>query len=615
MLSSAITPVLDNFRLISIEEYAMVSNVMLKDRIEIYSSTEKERKNRLLSLGRHITDALTVEYKASFSYPLITMLEQLDFFLIFLDVIFNSTLVFLLMLSIMLVYALMVGGVDSKTYEYGMLRVLGLEQKNLITLLVIQAVTFSIPAICVALLVAYLLEVLVASILFQYCVASTNFGLTTFSIIMGVLIGTLIPLISNIMPIQRALFKTLRDALDLYHHIVSDLLVKIQKLEDMGLSMTQTVIAFTLIGCGVLAYYVAPYAIIYQDFRLFFMIMNIICICMIIGLVIIVQIFAPYLESLILSISMFICWKDRKLKSLISTNKKAHEKRNSKTSFMFAVALSFLVFAGSSFALQQLLIVDLIQMMFGADFRIMQMTGDIYGLKENELTKVLEAHKKTGDVVEYAFMSRELTHLLNSDASVAQPSFIFAPLCKSPDVNMDIYAVDKNYLKATMEEYYIPKDLEEGIHMPELKNGRKDVVYSLYTNESITHLSNTQYDPYGIINQQGLYYQNPVTNYPEIHGEEIKIIIPSGLKDPLSVTTKTKAFMCIGTRSDEKTFSCDVNYIYIYIYIYIERIQRKNPRTDPKDSRDVLQRVSTSTIFCDRYNKHAAILEHGARIL
>lgn len=44
------------------------------------------------------------------------------------------------------------------------------------------------------------------------------------------------PIVSNILPIKKALSKALRDSLDLFHRVVNDLLVTVEKLERMGIS-------------------------------------------------------------------------------------------------------------------------------------------------------------------------------------------------------------------------------------------------------------------------------------------------------------------------------------------------------------------------------------------
>jgi hypothetical protein len=257
-----------------------------------------------------------------------------------------------------------------------------------------------------------------------------------------VLIGTLVPLVSNITPIGRALSKTLRDGLDLYHHVISELTVKIVRLEKMGISLSEFVIALTLIGCGILTFYVAPYALMYNKIKLFFTILNIILMCMIlgiifafinlfIGLIIICQIISPMLQKGVLWVIMLIMRKDRKLSDCVKTNLKGHMRRNSKTSLMFAIALSFLVFAGSTFELQKNLIISTVEMLYGADLRVLMLdVDDPLGLDEAGIRDYLENLKfNTGFIEDYSFISKELRYTLKVDSSPQDPHIYMGPLC------------------------------------------------------------------------------------------------------------------------------------------------------------------------------------------
>jgi ABC-type antimicrobial peptide transport system permease subunit len=53
----------------------------------------------------------------------------------------------LAILGIILIYSLLMGKVEEKTYEYGMLRALGMKKVSLIHIMVSQAFYFSIPGI------------------------------------------------------------------------------------------------------------------------------------------------------------------------------------------------------------------------------------------------------------------------------------------------------------------------------------------------------------------------------------------------------------------------------------------------------------------------------------
>ena len=69
------------------------------------------------------------------SVPLRDAIEGLGFVRLFLDNSFNAVIFFLVILSILLIYSLMLSDVDEKTYEYGMIRALGFQHKSLITMI------------------------------------------------------------------------------------------------------------------------------------------------------------------------------------------------------------------------------------------------------------------------------------------------------------------------------------------------------------------------------------------------------------------------------------------------------------------------------------------------
>lgn len=86
----------------------------------------------------------------------------------FLDTIFASIVFFLLILSIMLIYSLMMANVDQKTYEFGMLRSLGLRKTHLIGVLLLQATLFIVPGVSLGLLAAYIINVIIRFYIFTY---------------------------------------------------------------------------------------------------------------------------------------------------------------------------------------------------------------------------------------------------------------------------------------------------------------------------------------------------------------------------------------------------------------------------------------------------------------
>jgi hypothetical protein len=63
---------------------------------------------------------------------------------------------------------------------------------------------------------------------------------------------------------------------------------------ELGLSPSQLILAMMLIICGILTYYVAPSAFIFQNFGLFFAVMNFILLIMILGMTYVVILLLPF---------------------------------------------------------------------------------------------------------------------------------------------------------------------------------------------------------------------------------------------------------------------------------------------------------------------------------
>lgn len=136
----------------------------------------------------------------------------------------------------------------------------------------------------------------------------------------------------------------------------------------------------------------------------------------IIGLTFMSVLIFEFVEKGILALLMVTCCRgDRKLKSVISKNLDGHRKRNSKTSIMFTLALSFLIFAASSFTLLAGLIQGEIITLFGSDLYVdqLQVNKGVY-LNETVLTAFLdEQNAFDGAVANYAYISASLDSFLS----------------------------------------------------------------------------------------------------------------------------------------------------------------------------------------------------------
>jgi len=121
------------------------------------------------------------------------------------------------------------------------------------------------------------------------------------------------------------------------------------RMKNFGISLDQLIIALTLLACGGLTYYYIPRAFLNNQVKLFSYLINLLLILLIVGLIMIAQTLVSTMEKLILNIIFFFRPYDMKMKPIVQKNLRAHGNRNLKTSLMFTVTLSFLVFTSANF--------------------------------------------------------------------------------------------------------------------------------------------------------------------------------------------------------------------------------------------------------------------------
>ena len=137
----------------------------------------------------------------------------------------------------MLLYSLMLSDVDSKTYEYGMLRALGFTKNHLVGVITLKSMSFSFPGLIFGVFVAFVLNIGLRMLIFIEAENYSYYTLTLGAIIIGVVFGLTMPMISNYFPIQAAMGKNLRNSLDLSRRNKEEIGIRIEKLEDVGISI------------------------------------------------------------------------------------------------------------------------------------------------------------------------------------------------------------------------------------------------------------------------------------------------------------------------------------------------------------------------------------------
>ncbi|KAI3632542.1 hypothetical protein MIR68_009648 [Amoeboaphelidium protococcarum] len=527
---------------IDIEYYAMLAAIVLKDRGVLYMQDEDGRSASIMAASNAIMSTVGVDYPIQLTDVLNQALSISQFIQIFLSEVFFTIVVVLIVLAFILITSLMTSDAEEKTFEYGMLRMLGLHSSSLIVLLIFQSLLFSIPAVVFGLLLCYMFYIPIAYYLSLSVGVFINLNFAPSAIALGLICGLLLPIIGTVVPIRRSLSQTVRNALDMYHNSAQDSTLNIKRLEEIGLSLNQTAIAIFLVVAGFIVYYLIPLSFIFGDLSMFFRIMTVILLGMVFGLTIVFQAVERYLSVFLVRVMTFIAL-DSSLTEVIIKNMNAHAPRNRKTAVMFTLCIGYIIFASTMFTLQISSLNQSVEWFLGADVVI---SGPSYQLPlpEMKLRQALTQLLPNSSAPNYA------------DRIVAGFTFVTYPINQAPTVTgtsfhrlayvsaatSQVYGVEENFLDVALREYAVPSQVNYADYQFTYVNGQPDVVRALFSNVSQQAIqkapadvgSNAQQDNFG-------YYQNTSQAYQDV----IPVLISESVRDKATVDAQSRLILNI----------------------------------------------------------------------
>ena len=317
-----------------------------RSRFKCYLSTDFQKTaTSLLSWASGIVFRLS--YKTvSATLPVLEKLENSSLILQFLGLIFSLVILLLSALAIFLIYSLLMVSVETKTWELGVLRMIGVTRSGIIELLIIQSLAYAIPAWMFGLSMAQILFLYVRMFFQKSSNISVDPLLTSSSVTYASILGLLVPILASIGPIRQALSGNLRDSLDRRRAKVKAVIITIERNQASWRSMSGLLIVGGLLTIfGFLIYYLLPLSLVSNNFALLFNIFFGLLLGMLFGLILFSINLQPLLERLCLNAFMILAFAEKPfVKALVKKNLISHKLRNRKTSTMFAFALSFIIF-------------------------------------------------------------------------------------------------------------------------------------------------------------------------------------------------------------------------------------------------------------------------------
>ena len=261
---------------------------------------------------------------------------------LFIGLIFDVLLLIFVTVSCLLIYSLLLISVETKTFEIGVMRLVGLTKCGFISMILTQAALFVIPSVILGFIFSFPCIYLIYDMLF-----SEDLGFTptiapgAVAVVEALAIGILIPMLSSIIPIRRALTKNLTDSLNTQRSKQSGVLITFSD------STTANLVPYVLFGTicvafGVAVYFFLPLGLLSMNLGMILAIFFAILLGMMAGLTVLATNLQGLLEVVL--VYVFFFWESQSMRALLRKNLGAHKQRNYLTSLIYALTLGCIIF-------------------------------------------------------------------------------------------------------------------------------------------------------------------------------------------------------------------------------------------------------------------------------
>ena len=319
------------------------------------NSNFEEMKRDVLSELNKIDEALG--FFNTISQPvLIEALELYNYALLFIGLIFNVLLIIFVVVATLLVFSLLLISVESKAFEFGVMRLVGLTRLGFISMIFTQAGMFVLPAVTAAFALSFpLIYVLFSTISSNdlgYMPSVAPSGQATLN---ALFIGVLIPLLSSIVPIKRGLNANLTETLDTSRSKTKGAIITISDAKAINVA-PYLLFGTISVVLGIVVYYGLPQAMLKLNLGMILSIFFLLLMGMLLGLVLASLNLQPALERLLLHVFFF--WEKNSMRTILKKNMIAHRAKNKLTSIIYALSLGSIIFLLTSANMQINMIVS-----------------------------------------------------------------------------------------------------------------------------------------------------------------------------------------------------------------------------------------------------------------
>lgn len=385
--------------------------VNFPNRMEVYlNGNFNNILAQAIPLASRIVDILG-PYAISLELPIVASLSFTKFANTFVSLVLNMILGGLLFLSGYVIYNIMLITVDSKVYEAAVQRTIGLTKGRMIMLLSVNAFGYTILALLLGIPLSG-----VAYYSLNKFLANLNAGFTVGfefnATVTTIVIATLLPLISMMMPAVTLLEKNISESLDKDRSKTQSVQVKVSN-EDEEFPWATFTISLASVVIGIAIYLGLPYSLLTMNISFLILMFFGLLAGMLIGLMLIFVNFS-YVIEYIISIPLKV---ERKfIRKMVLMNLISHRIRNRRTVVIYSLGLSFINF---------IFVTLIMQVQSTQDAQLTQIGSEIAidsGLTIKGLEQIFN-DTELYELVDYAPISLEINEGLNRYVNVSEMTY------------------------------------------------------------------------------------------------------------------------------------------------------------------------------------------------
>ena len=121
-----------------------------KPRVDYYSDENYQNiQNSVTKYAGEITETLGY-FPVQGTYELLLYMQGFQYAVLLIGLVFNILIIMFVIISVLLIYSLLLITTETKTFEFGVMRLVGLSKTGFVTMIMLQAVFFVIPSLIFA---------------------------------------------------------------------------------------------------------------------------------------------------------------------------------------------------------------------------------------------------------------------------------------------------------------------------------------------------------------------------------------------------------------------------------------------------------------------------------